>query len=319
MKWKIKDRRKIEVPVDVKNPGLYRNLIDQLNKLMRHNRQLSYKTRDRYYQAFERFIRFLADEYRLQRLANMSGRHLAAYLRFLQERGASASTIKTELSAIRFTHDAMDNPRHILPGNTSLRENHGIELEKRQFGGVDRRWTDEEYRRMVEHAVTLSRPDIACILQLGRHAGLRIHEAVRIDRATAEAAIRTGQLTIKGKGGRVRNVPVRSEILHVLNEVMRKVERGNKLFVHAERKAHEVIETVQQFIIRHREKFAEKDRGTSLTFHGLRHTYAYEEYNWRISKGMGESMARLEVSEMLGHSRIDVTKIYTYMDGDDEA
>lgn len=311
MKWKVKDLSKIEVPVGVENTGLYRNLVNQLNKLMRHNRQLSYKTRDRYYQAVERFIRFLADKYRIQRLANISGSHLAAYLCFLQESGASASTVKTELSAIRFIHDAMDQPRHNLPSNIDLWENHGIELERRRFGGVNRRWTDEEYGNMVEHAISLSRQDIAHILQLGRHAGLRIHEAVRLDRATAEAAIRTGNLVIKGKGGRVREVPARSEVITVLNEAMQKVERGTKLFVPPKKRGHEVIEDVQQFIIRHRAKFADPDREADLTFHGLRHTYAHEEYTRRMKADMDESAARLELSKLLGHSRIDVTKIYT--------
>lgn len=38
---------------------------------------------------------------------------------------------------------------------------------------------------------------------LARHCGLHIHEIFRLDTATAQRAIKTGQLTIKGNGGKI--------------------------------------------------------------------------------------------------------------------
>ena len=43
----------------------YSNLLNQADKLYRHNRQGSYKTKDRYYEAYKRFLRYLAGAYRL--------------------------------------------------------------------------------------------------------------------------------------------------------------------------------------------------------------------------------------------------------------
>ena len=91
--------------IHTQNEGIYRAPIAQLDKLARHNRQESYKTRQRYYEAMQRFSRVLAEEYRLQKLTNISGKHLVDYVRHLQENGKAASTIKTELAAIRFWHD----------------------------------------------------------------------------------------------------------------------------------------------------------------------------------------------------------------------
>lgn len=73
--------------IHTQNEGIYRALIAQLDKLARHNRQESYKTRQRYYEAMQRFCRFLAEEYRLQKLTNISGKHLVDYVRHLQENG----------------------------------------------------------------------------------------------------------------------------------------------------------------------------------------------------------------------------------------
>lgn len=58
------------------NIGIYHALVAQLDKLARHNRQGSYRTKERYYEAMKRFCRFLANEYRLQKLANVSEKHL---------------------------------------------------------------------------------------------------------------------------------------------------------------------------------------------------------------------------------------------------
>ena len=82
----------------MKNIGIYNSLVAQLDKLARHNRQGSFRTKERYYEAMKRFCAFLADEYHLQKLSNISGKHLVAYVERMQERGLSASTVKTDLA-----------------------------------------------------------------------------------------------------------------------------------------------------------------------------------------------------------------------------
>ena len=83
--------------------GIYHTLVTQLDKLARHNRQGSFRTKDRYYEAVKRFCAYLAAHYHLQKLENISGKHLVSYVLYLQAQGKSASTIKTDLSAIRFS------------------------------------------------------------------------------------------------------------------------------------------------------------------------------------------------------------------------
>lgn len=310
MPWKERNQTKISVPEGVKNAGAYQNLMNQVNKTARHNRQGSFKTRDRYYDAVDRFARHLADKYNLQKMNNVSGKHLASYIQEMQEKGLSASTIKTDLAAIRFYHDKFEKTRYILPDNKELKEKFNVNLERRVFGGVDRSWSNAEYQGMVTHAANLERLDVAHIIQLAREQGLRLHEAVRLDRAAAEQALREGMLTVKGKGGLVRSIPLREEGRAVLQEAMKDVGRGQKLFVPEEKKAHEVMKSVQSFVENHREKFAEEGRETNITVHGLRHSFAREEYEARIEQGMNAEQARLEVAELLGHGRDDVTRIY---------
>ena len=176
----------------MKNQNLYFTLEAQLNKLARHNRQGSYRTIERYNMAMKRFCHFLADEYHLQKLSNISGKHLVAYVIWMQEKGLSASTIKTDLAAIRFFHDKISNPKYILPTNAEL----GTQLERRRFGDTDRTWSVAEFNRMLGKA--LDRPDYILAFYLARYAGFRIHECMRIDTAIARQAIREHAITIKG-------------------------------------------------------------------------------------------------------------------------
>ena len=97
--------------IKTRNPGIYQTLIAQLDKTARHNRQGSFRTKERYYEAMQRFCKFLSEEYRLQKLANINGKHLTAYALYMQAREKSASTIKTDLAAIRFFRDKMERTK----------------------------------------------------------------------------------------------------------------------------------------------------------------------------------------------------------------
>lgn len=131
--------------IKTRNPGIYQTLIAQLDKTARHNRQGSFRTKERYYEAMQRFCKFLSEQYRLQKLANINGKHLTAYVLYIQEQGKSASTIKTDLAAIRFFHDKMERTKYRLPTNDELT----VELERRRFGGVDRTWSVREFYRFL--------------------------------------------------------------------------------------------------------------------------------------------------------------------------
>ena len=281
-------------------------LIDQLDKIFRHNRQGSYRTKERYYEAMRRFCYFLADEYRLQKLANINGKHLTAYVLRMQEEGKSPSTIKTDLSAIRFFHDKISDAKYDLPSNDELT----VKLERRSFGGVDRSWSEEEFNRMLGKALAENRYDYILALYLARYAGLRIHECFRLDTAAAEDALRKNAITIKGKGGKIRTIPINEPISIALREQLNCTERGHKLLVPDEMDTDYAMYRLQQFIRDHREEIQNPDSDRPMTFHGLRHTYAAETYTKLLQQGKSPLDARYEVSRLLGHERADVTNIY---------
>ena len=253
----------------------------------------------------KRFCAYLADVYHLQKPSNISGKHLVSYVIYLQDTGKSASTIKTDLAAIRFFHDKMDH-KYTLPSNDEL----GITLERRRFGQDDRTWSMTEFNKMLGKALAIDRYDFILALYLARYAGLRIHECFRIDTATAERALRENAITIKGKGGKVRTVPINEQITIAMRKQLERTPRGHKLLVPDDMSTDRAINHLQFFIMRHRDEVRDVDSDRPMTFHGLRHTYAAEKYQELVDSGKSPLDAHFEVSRLLGHERPDVTNIY---------
>ena len=247
----------------IQNRGIFLTLVAQLDRLARHNRQGSFRTKARYYEACKRFCAYLAAEYHLQKLENISGKHLVSYVLYLQDTGKSASTVKTDLAAIRFFHDKMSCPKYTLPTNSEL----GVELERRRFGQLDRTWSGPEFNRLLGKAMAENRDDFILALYLGRYAGLRIHECFRIDTAAAERALRENTLAVKGK---VRTVPIEDErIPMMLRKLLAQTERGHKLLVPDGMPTDRSINALELFIYRHRNEISDEGSDRRLTFHRL--------------------------------------------------
>jgi integrase len=222
----------------------------------------------------------------------------------MQERELSAATIKTDLAAIRFFHDQIPNTKYILSPNDKFA------LERRTFGGVDRKWSDAEYNKMIAECRKAKRDDYEACIVLARYVGLRIHEVMRLDTAAARAALKHGCITVKGKGGLVRDVPINDTIRIELEKFLKITLPGYKLFVPKDKPTHIAIKELQNFISTHRKSVQDSDSTRPMTFHGLRHNFAAEAYQKFIADGKNEYEALKQVSLLMGHKRAEITRIY---------
>ena len=163
---------------------------------------------------------------------------------------------------------------------------------------------------MLAYALEADREDFVTILYLGRYEALRIHECFRIDTATASRALKEDAITVKGKGGLVRSVPLHPILIPRLQYHLEHTPRGKKLFVADGVETHQAIKELQVFIYLHRSLAQDPDSTRPMTFHGLRHACATQWYQEYIQAGHSPHEARLLVSRLLGHGRDDVTRIY---------
>ena len=121
-------------------------------------------------------------------------------------------------------------------------------LERRKFGGVDRSWSNGEFNRMLSECYKADREDYVGCITIARYAGLRLHEVLRIDTVIARKALKDGFITIKGKGGKVREVPINNTIKIVLEKALRNTPQGYKLFVPKDKLTNIVKAELQNFI-----------------------------------------------------------------------
>lgn len=307
------------------------NLIAQADKIFNETNQHSIKTRYRYLAAEERFLGFLAEEYKLQKLSNVKARHLIEYVKYLQDRGASPSTVLTDIAGIRFFHDKSGS-KNLLPINKNL------DLEKRQVGKVDRAWTVGEIESAINVAHLMGREDVVYAIQMASIYGMRLEEVCRCEIKHLRDGITNGDLYIRGKNGQVRYVPIRAkeEIIlaqNLIEYATRKKRYGTDriIFDNVRGGTEKAKKSIQNWIINNRKSFEDCSRENlleqnqmaieakkqevklktqSITFHGLRHEYAQRQYKKQVESGVSIVKARLVVSERLGHHRCEITKVY---------
>ena len=125
-----------------------------------------------------------------------------------------------------------------------------------------------------------------------------------------ERALRENAITIKGKGGKVRTIPINEQIAVAMRKQPNRTLRGQKLLVPDDMHTDRAINLLQLFIMKHRDEVRNPGSDRPLTFHGLRHTYAAEKYRELVDSGRSALGAHFAVSRLLGHERADVTNIY---------
>lgn len=246
--------------------------------------------------------------YRRLEVKNLKPKHVDALVRRWHREGISAGTFKNRMGVLRWIFGKVG--RHFL-----------MDRSNAAYGIGDRRYATNENKARELTAVygdidKIKSPYVRMSLELQRAFGLRREEALKIQPGWAD---RGGKLLLMGswtKGGRGREVPIRTE------EQRRVLDRakelaGNGALIPGDRKY------VNQLRVYKRQVAA----AGFDKMHGLRHAYAqqrYEEITGRAAPAVGgkpvsemtveearqDKDARAVISEELGHSREQVTIIY---------
>ncbi len=306
-------------PIAVMNPGLLKNLLEQVTSIYKHCNELSYKTRKRHFEATKRFCSFLADNFRLEKFKNVEDRHFRAYVEYLIESGVAPATIQSDLSGIRFFHRKSGSKNKLSP-------NKCLDLPKRAVGTENHAWLPEEKEKARVLAEETGRTDVVTVIDVIDAFGLRLEEMCTTKVEYMMSALKTGQLVIpKGKGGQRRAIklnPAQRALIIKCLEYAKAVGLRPGDYLISKSEKHGVkneIKSLQNWMSYNREKFMVKDRANvveegkkkrhaTISWHGLRHSYAQKTYAEALKEKPGQ--AEKIVSENLGHHRYKVTRIY---------
>ncbi len=301
--------------------GLIDNLSNQVNAFFDGWNLGSKKSRERNRQANLRFAKYLGENTHLQKMTNVEARHLYAYVKHMQTRGLAPATVMSDLSGIRkyFKHNGCKN---ILPDNKKL------VLEKREVGKYDRAWLPQEIERSFALATHMGRMDVVISMDFMLNFGLRLNEAATLKVSYLMKALNCGQLMVTGKGGKVRVISFdeggrQRAIVEKWLDYAKASGKYPLDYLICDNKHRSVDlkkKSMQNWLSRAKAKVMEPDRDTvqedgkkprkdSISFHGLRYTFAQNYLTEH--EFMNPKDARLRLSQDLGHERISVTRIYT--------
>lgn len=243
--------------------------------------------------------------YKLKHARNLKPHHVNALVNHWKATRITDATIRNRLGWLRWTADHVGKPGLIPKDNSAF----GLE-ERTPYKGTKARRLD---------AATLARvrdPGIRLALQLQAAFGLRREEALKFRPSIGD---RGDHIALKAswcKGGRAREIrithPRQREILDAVARLA-----GNGSLIPTGRTYRQHLQT-----------YKAQTRAAGLgQAHGLRHAYAQWRYKvltgWPCPAAGGppaeamnatnrhfDSLARMQISNELGHSRIDVTDTY---------
>lgn len=244
------------------------------------------------------------------RATDIKGKHINRLIEFWRREGLSAGTIKNRMSVLRFWAEKVGNPGAIKDNNT-------YKLEKRVY-------VTNENKSVSLKELDLSQIDqnIAQSLRLQDAFGLRREESMKFQPVFAldgQKIDSAKYIRIKGswaKGGRPRTIPITNEKQRneLRNAYARAVENGGSLI------------PKEKSYVSHMSFFEKVTSALGVgQTHGLRHGYAQDRYfelmgfqcpavggvrELTAEEKEKDAVIRLQISEELGHSRINITSVY---------
>ncbi|TYB81852.1 MAG: hypothetical protein FXF54_14445 [Kosmotoga sp.] len=281
-------------------------------------------------QAVRMLADFAKDEYNLKNIAKLERSHMEDFANYLLEK-VDGNEISTGHTAnIISSLNSMFNYFYKDDLKLSARE-YGLSRGK-QFSGVDKSVSDDLHNKFVDFLMDKftdsgdSRYEALRLqVELQRNAGLRFKESALF---SGRELGRNGELSIsKGtKGGQPRTFNATDKQKELISSI--KVFRKESNFTKSLIPNNMSFKEWRHFAYYATKEFNNKNN-TQYNFHGERHHYAQNRYKELMGheppvKGMDskeipvkeensseiEYQARMQISEELGHHRLDITSHY---------
>lgn len=259
-------------------------------------KRLSPHTLSNYRRDLERFLKFCQQQ-GLSRLDQIDSADLRNYIGGLRRQGLAPTSIQRQLSSLRSFynyrirfHDQKTNPAM------------GLSAPKRGRKLPSSLDVDRVQQLMSFQGDTaIDRRDRA-IIELFYSSGLRLAELASLN--LEDLDLRETLLTVTGKGGKTRKLPIGSMATQALQNwlTVRPETEHSALFLNnrGQRLGHRSIE------LRLKKRAMEAGLPDNLYPHKLRHSFASH-----LLESSGDLRA---VQELLGHANLSTTQIYTHLD-----
>ncbi|HOK08760.1 MAG TPA: tyrosine recombinase [Candidatus Hydrogenedens sp.] len=274
------------------------NLIDYFLELAVFEWGLSENTLDTYKRNLLSFLDFLYEKH-INGLEKVDSALILEYLLNLQKRGLSTRSIAQHLSTLRGFYRFLCDEQIVDTNPIDVIDTPHLSQKLPHF------MTEGEIEQIFKVAETTKKNkerDLA-ILELFYSCGLRISELSKI--SIQDIVFNEGLLRVRGKGDKVRIVPLGSKAISRLQEWLSVRNTGNvkTTCIFVSRSGKQMGRTTLWRIVKQYAMLAGLSK--KVTPHTFRHTFATHLLN----RGADLRV----VQELLGHSNISTTQIYTHV------
>jgi integrase/recombinase XerD len=267
------------------------------------DRGLSGNTREAYRNDLTRYFRFLVER-GAAAPGDVRPEHVRGLIAMLSDLGMAPSSVARNLTAIRMFH------RFLLADRSASEDpTEGVEIPRRGRKLPDVLEIHDVFR-ILESIEPGGPKDVRdrALLEFLYATGLRVSELVSVTLADLDE--RENLVRVTGKGNKERIVPVGGAALHHTKQYLRtgrtgdvpRSRSGDRLFLSL--RGRPLTRYAVWKIIRERARAAGVDKAVSP--HTFRHSFATH-----LLEGGADLRS---VQELLGHSDISTTQIYTHLD-----
>lgn len=278
-------------------------------KYLRHERKLSPHTATAYETDILQFIHHIEEEYEVKDPGlNELNRHsirdfLASLYQAKQTKKSAARKLAALKSFSKYLHQqglirkneatSISSPKLSKPLPQFLSEKEMAEVKPDDTGNLLKIFRDQS------------------VVELFYGSGLRLSEVTLLTVADFERA--EGAVTVKGKGGKERRVPLTETAVNIIREYLEirgkempraVAEPGSPLFANGRGKAYSV-RTLERIVQKKLTGITDMKKKSP---HVLRHSFATHLLN------AGADLRA--VKEMLGHANLSTTQVYTHVTTD---
>ena len=272
----------------------------RVEKNLSTNSIISYKT------DLKRYINFLINKESIQDLNSIRQIHIRNFIRYLNDQNLSSASINRSFSSIRSYHKYLSGEERISHNPTQLLEAPKISKKLPKVLSIQE---VDVIINSVKLEESMGYRDKA-ILETLYSAGLRVSElcALEMNNILFDSAM----LRVVGKGNKERYVPLGSKAIKLINEyckyirsllINKKKTDGN---VFLSKNGKKLTRMTIFNIMKKWTKISGINKDISP--HTFRHSFATH-----LLEGGADLRA---VQEMLGHSDISTTQIYTHLDNE---
>ena len=280
------------------------NFLQDYMTMLKVERNLARNSLESYERDLQQYHQYLKTELKLKTIRNVTLGHIRSFVRKLSNRGLAANSIKRAVSSIRTYHNFLSAEGHMKDNPAQLLDTPKI---PRKLPNVLTIQEIDKILGIIPENAPMAQRDLA-IFEMMYSCGLRVTELC--DFKTSDILWDSEMIRVQGKGSKQRFVPIgpiaRENLKNYLNHERNTLadKNPNVAEVFLSRNGRKLTRMMIWVLLKKWTETAEVKKEVSP--HTLRHSFATH-----LLEGGADLRS---VQEMLGHTDITTTQVYTHLD-----